>query len=162
MSAAVGNLARRRRSLCQKLRISCSIPDETIHFGWLFWGRRVDPKVNTPIPEMDSAAVTTFGPFTLDVADERLCRGGEAIALRPKTFAVLRCLVERANRLVTKQQLIEHVWEGTRVSDTVLKVCIRELRVALGDSPVEPRFIQTAHRRGYRFIAALRNAGVSW
>jgi DNA-binding winged helix-turn-helix (wHTH) protein len=94
-----------------------------------------------------------FGPFTLDMVNETLLRGRQAIPLRPKTFAVLRQLVERPNRLVTKQQLLESVWPGTFVSDTVIKVCIRELRAAFDDSSIEPRFIQTVHGRGYRFIA---------
>jgi DNA-binding winged helix-turn-helix (wHTH) protein len=105
---------------------------------------------------MDSMmGVLRFGPFMLDVADEALHHGERPVALRPKTFAVLRHLVEHSQRLVTKRQLLEAVWPGTSVSEAVLKVCVRELRAALGDSSDEPRYIQTVHGRGYRFIAPL-------
>jgi DNA-binding winged helix-turn-helix (wHTH) protein len=74
------------------------------------------------------------------------------IALRPKTFAVLRYLVEHAGQLILKDELLDTVWAGTIVSDTVLKSCIRELRDALDDDAQRPQYIATVHRRGYRFI----------
>ena len=74
-----------------------------------------------------------FPPFRLDLSSEQLWRDEQAIALRPKTFAVLRYLVEHPGKLVTKDELLDAVWAGTVVSDTVLKSCIRELRTALGD-----------------------------
>src|SRR5262249_50986862 len=81
--------------------------------------------------------------------------GTQAIALRPKVFAVLRHLVEHAGQLVTKQQLLDAVWPGTYVTDAVLKDSIKQLRDALGDDAGTPRFIETAHRRGYRFIGPI-------
>ena len=62
-----------------------------------------------------------------------------------------------AGQLVTKQQLLDAVWPGTFVTDAVLKDSIRQLRDALGDDADSPRFIETAHRRGYRFIGRLSN-----
>src|SRR5688572_20650179 len=96
-----------------------------------------------------------FPPFRLDSLNEQLWRGTEEISLRRKTFAVLRCLVEHPGRLVTKEHLLEAVWSGTYVSDSLPTTCIRELRKALGDEPKTPRFIETVHGRGYRFIALL-------
>ena len=55
--------------------------------------------------------------------------------------------------LVSKGELLEAVWPGTHVSDTVVKVCVREIREALGDAPRRPRYVETVSRRGYRFIA---------
>ena len=66
---------------------------------------------------------------------------------------MLRYLVEQAGTLVTKDELLDAVWAGTVVSDTVLKSCIRELREALGDEVQTPQYIATVHRRGYRWIA---------
>ena len=97
----------------------------------------------------------SFGGFRFDAKNECLWRGGEAIALRPKAFAVLRHLVEHPSELVTKQQLLDAVWPDTFVSDAVLKDSIRQLREALGDDASSPRYIETAHRRGYRFICQL-------
>src|SRR5262245_34758099 len=94
----------------------------------------------------------TFGPFRLDRVNRSLHRGLSVIPLRPKAFAVLEYLVMCAGRLVTKDQLLAAVWPNTAVTDTVLKVCVREIRDALGDDPDAPRFVETAHRLGYRFV----------
>src|SRR5262249_60291136 len=88
----------------------------------------------------------------LDVANQVLWRGGEAIALRPKVFALLRCLAERSGQLVSKAALCRAVWPDVVVGDGGLMVCIRELRRELGDTPKAPRYIETLPRRGYRFI----------
>ena len=104
---------------------------------------------------MPIARDIAFGPFRFDFADECLWRDTQAISLRPKAFAVLKLLVEHAGRLVTTQQVLDTVWPGTFVGDAVLKDNIRQLRDALGDDARSPRYIETAHRRGYRFIAKL-------
>lgn len=96
-----------------------------------------------------------FPPFRLDPANRRLYCGEQPIALRPKSFEVLKYLVEGAGTLVTKDELLDAVWPATAVSDTVLKTSIREIREALGDVAKTPRFVETAHRSGYRFIAAV-------
>jgi DNA-binding winged helix-turn-helix (wHTH) protein len=97
----------------------------------------------------------TFAPFALDLVNECLWKGACAIKLRPKAFAVLEYLLSRPGELVTKQHLIDAVWRETFVGDAVLKVAIRQIRKALSDDPKAPRFIETAHRRGYRFIGEL-------
>jgi DNA-binding winged helix-turn-helix (wHTH) protein/tetratricopeptide (TPR) repeat protein len=97
----------------------------------------------------------TFGPFRFDLADECLWRGTHAISLRPKAFGVLKLLVEHPGRLVTKQQVFDAVWPDTFIGDAVLKDNIRQLREALEDDARSPRYIETAHRRGYRFIGKL-------
>src|SRR5262249_5915526 len=97
----------------------------------------------------------TFGQFRLDLGNECLWQGTRSISLRPKAFAVLRILLENAGHLVNKQQVLDAVWPGTFVGDAVLKDNIRQLREALNDDAGSPRYIETAHRRGYRFIARL-------
>jgi DNA-binding winged helix-turn-helix (wHTH) protein/predicted ATPase len=94
-----------------------------------------------------------FGVFRLDLANEWLRRGEQALALTPKAFAVLRYLAEHSGRLVTKEELFQAVWPETVVSDAALTVCIRVLRQVLSDDAKTPQFIETVHRRGYRFIA---------
>jgi predicted ATPase len=74
------------------------------------------------------------------------------IKLRPKAFAVLDYLLSRPGQLITKEELLNAVWAGTFVGEAVLKVAIRQIREALDDDPKSPRYIDTAHRRGYRFI----------
>jgi DNA-binding winged helix-turn-helix (wHTH) protein/predicted ATPase/type II secretory pathway predicted ATPase ExeA len=105
---------------------------------------------------MDSSTPILFPPFRLDLMNEQLWRGKRVLSLKPKTFAVLRYLAERAGQLVTKEQLLDALWAEVHVGDAVLKVCLREIRAALGDDARNPRFIETIHRRGYRFIAPLR------
>ena len=97
--------------------------------------------------------ILTFGEFRLDPMSGHLFRGAEVVALPPKAFTLLQCLAGQAGRLVSKQELLSTVWPGVFVGDAVLKSTIRELRKALGDDSHEPRFIETAHRRGYRFMA---------
>src|SRR5688572_13625594 len=75
--------------------------------------------------------------------------------MKPKTFAVLRYLLERSQRLVTKEDLLDALWADVHVGEAVLKTHLREIRQALGDKVKSPRFIETVHRRGYRFIAAV-------
>jgi DNA-binding winged helix-turn-helix (wHTH) protein len=94
-------------------------------------------------------------PVRLDLVNECLWREAQAIPLRPKTFSVLRYLVEHPGQLVSKAALLEAVCSGTAIGDGGLMVCIRELRRALEDDTRAPRFIETVHRRGYRFIGHL-------
>jgi len=96
-----------------------------------------------------------FDPFCLDLANEFLWRGSHAIKLAPKAFAVLHYLLGRPSQLVTKEKLLDAIWRETFVGEAVLKVAIRQIREALGDDPKSPRFIETAHRRGYRFIGQI-------
>jgi DNA-binding winged helix-turn-helix (wHTH) protein len=74
-----------------------------------------------------------FPPFRLDPVNEQLWRENHLVPLGPKTFAVLRFLVEHAGRLVTKEELLKGVWPDTRVSEGILKGHIRDLRDVLGD-----------------------------
>lgn len=101
---------------------------------------------------MQAAKEIAFGRFRLDLTNECLWQGTRAICLRPKAFAVLRLLLEHRGLLVTKQQVLDTVWPGTFVGDAVLKDNIRQLREALEDDAGSPTYIETAHRRGYRFI----------
>jgi DNA-binding winged helix-turn-helix (wHTH) protein len=102
---------------------------------------------------MEADRCLTFGDFSLDLAKEQLLCSGQMVALTPKAFAVLRRLVEDGGQVVSKEDLRRAGWAKTHVSDGVLKVIIFEIRRALGDDPVAPRFIETVPRRGYRFTA---------
>ena len=93
-----------------------------------------------------------FKSFRLDPGNACLWRGARRISLTPKAFQVLQCLVTHTGQLVTKDALLGTIWHETLVGDAVLKVCIREIRQALGDAAKKPRFIATVHRLGYRFI----------
>jgi predicted ATPase/DNA-binding winged helix-turn-helix (wHTH) protein len=98
---------------------------------------------------------TFFDSFCLDLANECLWKGSQSIKIRPKAFAVLDYLAGRPGQLVTKEELLNAVWPGTFVGEAVLKVAVRQIREALNDDSSSPRFIETAHRRGYRFIGPI-------
>jgi len=93
-----------------------------------------------------------FMPLSLDRANECAYQGKHPLRLTPKAFAVLRELMERAGRLVTKDDLLAAVWPDTIVTEGSLATCVREIRRALGEKPTSPRYIETVHRRGYRCI----------
>src|SRR5215471_19482909 len=103
----------------------------------------------------------SFPPFQLDLAAGRLSRGANPLDLPPKAFGVLRYLAERPGKLVSKEELLDGVWPDVHVGADVLKVTIAEIRKMLADSTKEPRIIETAHRRGYRFIADVRESTIS-
>ena len=102
---------------------------------------------------MNADRILTFGEFRLDPPSGHLYRGAAIIPLTPKAFALLVYLVTHAGRLVPKAELIGAIWPDVFVGDAVLKSSIRELRKALGDDSSHPGYIETAHRRGYRFMA---------
>jgi DNA-binding winged helix-turn-helix (wHTH) protein/tetratricopeptide (TPR) repeat protein len=99
-----------------------------------------------------------FPPFWLDLKNEQLWCKDRLIALRPKPFAVLRYLLERPRQLVKKEELLSQLWGDANVGEAVLKKCLSDIRHALGDPARSPCFIQTAHRRGYRFIGPIETS----
>ncbi|MBI3801970.1 MAG: AAA family ATPase [Deltaproteobacteria bacterium] len=100
----------------------------------------------------------TFPPFILDPSNACLWRGRKHILLTPKDFAVLHYLVTHSGGLVTQAEVLKGVWPDTVVDPGILKVRLRRIRLALGDKVVKPRFIETVHGRGYRFIAPVTTA----
>src|SRR5712672_4395356 len=93
-----------------------------------------------------------FDRFRFDARTGQLWRDGRELKLTPRAAAVLHLLAERAESLVTKQELLDRVWGGMAVGDDALTSCIQELRAALGDDARRPRYVETRHRRGYRLM----------
>lgn len=102
---------------------------------------------------MQINAVYFFGEYRLDTANAQLLKHERDVPLPPKAFMILTCLVERRGMLVTKQELLDAVWEHRYVTEGVLKSTMQIVRQALEDDAKTPRFLETVHRRGYRFIA---------
>ena len=102
---------------------------------------------------MQKAKQLFFGPFRLDPTNECLCRGEKEIRLHPKAFRLLQYLLDHPGQMVTKGSLLETIWPGVHVTEAILSVYVAEIRKALGEDPKKPVFIETLHRRGYRFIA---------
>ncbi len=93
-----------------------------------------------------------FGEFRLSSAADTLFRNGDAVALEPRPLRVLQYLVERGDRVVSKEELLDNVWPDVFTTEGVLKKAVSQVRRALGDDASEPRFVETYHGRGYRFV----------
>src|SRR2546428_1645310 len=97
---------------------------------------------------------THFGEFTLDESRRQVFRAGEALRLSPKAFQLLSILIQESPRAISKNDLNERLWPGTFVTEGNLTTLVGELRSALGDDSLEPRFIRTLYGFGYAFAAA--------
>jgi DNA-binding winged helix-turn-helix (wHTH) protein len=94
-----------------------------------------------------------FGEVVFSPSEQQLLREGKPVRLDPKTSRLLECLVDCAGQIVSKDLLLSEVWEDVIVSDAALTQAVMRLRAALGDEARTPHYIETVHRRGFRFIA---------
>lgn len=94
-----------------------------------------------------------FGAFELDTASAELRAHDGLRSLEPQVFALLTLLVENRERLVSKEEIVEKVWDGRVVSDAAIASRIKSARKALGDDGKTQCFIKTLHSQGYRFVA---------
>jgi TolB-like protein len=94
-----------------------------------------------------------FGPFELDTAKVELRSDGEVRAIEPQVFALLVLLADNRERLVSKDEIIEKIWDGRVVSEAAVASRIKSARMVLGDDGKTQRFIKTIHGQGFRFVA---------
>lgn len=106
-----------------------------------------------------TARLLRFGVFELDTRSLELRREGRLVHLRLQAVQVLKVLLERSGELVTRGEITDTLWPDDVDVDVEqgLNHCIKEIRVALGDSPETPRYLQTLPRRGYRMLVAVRD-----
>jgi TolB-like protein len=97
-----------------------------------------------------------FEDYTLDTERRELHRGADVVAVAPQVFDLLDYLIRNRERVVSKDNLIEAIWNGRSVSDAALTTRVNVARSALGDSGEEQRLIKTLPRRGFRFVGAVR------
>jgi len=101
-----------------------------------------------------------FEAFEADLDAGELRKHGRKLKLSGQPFQVLAVLLERPGEIVTRGELEKRIWPDTFVDvDHNLNTAINKVREVLGDSPMNPRFVETLPRRGYRFIAAVSNGG---
>jgi len=96
-----------------------------------------------------------FDDIVVDAAAHTVLRAGELQAVEPKAFAVLLALLQRPGELIGRDELLDRVWGHRHVTPGVLTRAIAQLRHALDDDSQRPRYIQTQHAVGYRFVGAL-------
>jgi class 3 adenylate cyclase/predicted ATPase len=99
-----------------------------------------------------------FGDYFLDAQRYELHRAGKPVPLRPKAFEVLAYLLTHRERIISKAELLEHLWPGQFIGDATLNSCIKEVRRAIGDRGAMPRLLRTIRGRGYRFVAPVMEA----
>src|SRR3954467_5672403 len=104
---------------------------------------------------MDPERLLRFESFELDTHSRELRKGKNRIRLQEQPFEILRLMLERPGDVVTREELRQRLWPaGTFVDfEHSLNAAVKRLRAALGDDADNPRFIETLHRRGYRFVA---------
>src|SRR5436305_6287976 len=105
---------------------------------------------------MEEQEILQFGSFTIDLSRQVLRLGDRDLALRPQSFDVLRYLAEHAGTLISKDQLIEAVWDRRPASDDSVMQCIKDIRQALGEGAHET--IKTVSKRCYLFAAEVTRA----
>lgn len=93
--------------------------------------------------------------FRLDFRDERLWSGDRPVRISNKAFQLLKLFVGNPNRLLTKDDILESVWRDLCVSEGLVKEYVHDLRLALGDDPKRPTYIETVRGRGYRFLGGI-------
>ncbi|MBT5074905.1 MAG: hypothetical protein HOM63_14390, partial [Kordiimonadaceae bacterium] len=94
-----------------------------------------------------------FDEFELDTENFELHHLGVALHVEPQTFDFLLFLIQNSDRIVTRDDIIEHVWQGRIVSDTTISSCVKSARKVLGDDGENQRYIKTTRGRGFQFIA---------
>lgn len=103
----------------------------------------------------------SFPPFRLDLRNQRLWRGSDEVDLKPMALAVLRFLAMHSQQLIAKEELVRAVWGETRISPETLRSTLREVRRGLQDDAKAPRWIETVHGRGYRFLEPVESLGAA-
>jgi DNA-binding winged helix-turn-helix (wHTH) protein len=94
-----------------------------------------------------------FDTFELDLDRVELRAGGRPVAVEPQVFALLALLVENRDRVVSRDELVDRIWDGRVVTDATVASRIKSARRALGDDGDRQRFVRTVQRRGFRFVA---------
>ncbi len=106
----------------------------------------------------EECAIVEFGPFRLDTGRRLLTRGGQPVSVSSRAFDVLRVLVENRDRVMSKDDLINHVWRGVVVEENNLAVQVSALRRALGEAELDAPLILTVPGQGYRFVGRVAPA----
>ena len=92
-----------------------------------------------------------FGEYEIDTSSFELRRAGEAVAVEPRVLSLLILLAENQDRLVSKEEIVDKIWNGRAISDAAVSTSIRDARKAVGDSGASQSVIKTVHGLGFRF-----------
>ena len=104
---------------------------------------------------LSNSSAFLFDDIRVEPATFRAFKAGQGIQLEPKALRLLIFLIENRGRVIEKEEILNTIWNGTYVTENALTREIGKLRKVLGDDPKAPKYIQTVHTLGYRFIAEL-------
>src|SRR5215467_4358520 len=102
---------------------------------------------------IEGILIYRFAQFEIDPSRHELRRVGESVHIEPQVFDLIVHLVRNRDRIVSKDELIDTIWNGRVISEAALSSRINGARRALGDTGNEQNFIKTLHKRGFRFVA---------
>src|SRR6187397_2196037 len=115
-----------------------------------------------PRPRKDTQGIGSlrylFEEYAFDTDRRELHRGADVVTIAPQVFDLLDYLIRNRERVVSKNDLINAIWNGRSVSDAALTTRLNAARTAIGDSGEEQRLIKTLPRKGFRFVGRVREA----
>src|SRR5512139_1780813 len=132
----------------------CPLEDH-LEMGWRISGRARSDAL------WSARMIYRFEEFELDRSKVELRRNGEVVPVEPQVFALLLLLAENRERLVSRDEVVEKVWDGRIVSESAIDSRIKSARRALGDDGKVQRFIRTIHGQGFRFVAEVTEAAAT-
>jgi DNA-binding winged helix-turn-helix (wHTH) protein len=110
-------------------------------------------------PTRTASMIIGFGEFTIDNNGFELKKSGEPVAIEPQVFELLLMLINNRDRVVSRDEILEHVWKGRIVSEATLASRIKAARQAIDDDGTAQRWIRTSHGRGFRFVGYINMTG---
>ena len=116
--------------------------------GTVFGGLLEDPDLSSK-----TGQIWRFGPFVFNEATSELLKDDKAVPIEPQSLLLLGFLIRHRHGVVSRDDLVEAIWQGRAVSDWAISGAVKALRNALGDTTPERQFVRTVHSRGYRFVA---------
>lgn len=109
-------------------------------------------------PRTEETVIYRFGEFELSTLPSQLTRQGTRVTLQPQPARALELLIKNRGKVVSREMIRRHLWGQATYLDHQqgINFAMRKIRVALGDDPLSPRYIETVPRQGYRFVASVR------
>lgn len=132
--------------------------------GWKFCGDSVEIVCYRNVWKQgyrEREMILAFGHFELDTELFELRGAGLPVPLEPQVFDLLAYLAMNSSRIISRQELLDNLWEGKIVSDSTLSSAVKAARRALGDDGRSQQYITTFNRRGYRFVAPLEQRALN-
>jgi DNA-binding winged helix-turn-helix (wHTH) protein/tetratricopeptide (TPR) repeat protein len=107
------------------------------------------------LDKVDLSMIYVFDDFELDMRRAELRRGRAAVGVEPRIFSLLSLLLDNRDRVVSRDEIVDRIWDGRFISEAALSTAVHGLRRALGDDGAAPRYVKTVRGRGFRFVASV-------